>query len=36
MLERWQTMLKDLKRLQKMQNTLKIMKWRLSQCYKPC
>lgn len=26
MLKRWQTMLKDLKRLKEMQNTLKIMR----------
>lgn len=35
MLKRWNTMLKDLKRLKKMQNTLKKMKGELEQCYKP-
>ena len=35
MLERWNTMLKDLKRLTEMQNTLKIMRKELEQCHKP-
>lgn len=34
MLERWQTLIKDLKRLQRMENTLKKMKGELERCYK--
>lgn len=34
-LERWQNLLKDLKRLKMMQDTLKIMKGELNKCYKP-
>lgn len=35
LLERWQTLLKDLKRLKRMQDTLNIMKGELNKCYKP-
>lgn len=34
-LERWQNLLKDLKRLKRMQDTLKFMKGELNKCYKP-
>lgn len=34
MLKKWQTFIKDLKRLQRMENTLKKMKGELGKCYK--
>lgn len=34
MLKKWQQMLEDLKRLQRMKCTLKQMKGELKQCYK--
>ncbi len=34
MLDRWQTLIEDLKRLQKMKDTLSKMKGELSKCYK--
>ncbi len=35
MLERWQKFLDYLKRLHRMQSTLKLMKGEMEQCYKP-